>query len=65
MQSPYSYPQHDALIAAFEAEIQEQATALGEGVAADFPDYKHRAGIVRGLQIAIDLADAVRRSFVE
>lgn len=36
-------------------------TQLASGSAEDWPDYKHRAGVIRGLQEAMDICTEIER----
>ena len=44
-----------------EAAIEELANALANGTAADFADYKLRAGKIAGLRTALDIMTTTAR----
>lgn len=40
-------------------EVEAERGRLGTGMAADWPDYKYRAGILAGLKKAADMIDDI------
>lgn len=50
---------HAALVKAITDHRNKVANHLAKGQAADFADYKHACGILEGLRLAMELADAL------
>ena len=62
-------PDHPALVltvrARIEAERKIQIEQLGTGYASDWPDYKSRSGVIRGLDTALDIIAKVEKEMTE
>lgn len=56
---------HDELVKAIDEEIAMQAQPLMDGVPTDFSDYSRRVGVIRGLVLAQEIAEDVRKRLLE
>lgn len=56
---------HDALQRLLDQRISELQTELGNGNAADFPEYMRRVGHIEGVRDALTQAFLIRKRLIE
>ena len=56
---------HAKLQTCIEEEVAILTQALAQGSASDYADYQGRCGVIRGLFLALDLAEKTRKHVLE
>ena len=48
-----------------KAEVLRQKLVIGEGYAGNWEDYRHRVGVIKGLEQALELCEQANKKFTE
>lgn len=53
---------HEELIRRVTADKIEKALQLSQGYAQDYPDYRYACGVLAGLDLALDIAEEIKKA---